>query len=271
MRKGFLLLALSLVLASITAALAAGAEKEKPADVAEKDEKKILFKEFKDYKPLFFTLNIGYEYTSINKALETGFPRIGLFLYAIHYQRSLKNTSTWTLGVHQSFTAQLTGSAEQQTNFNPSIQLKNLGDKRALEVETQLFFPVLKTQYGAQIVGPIGVLGGKKADDVSKFDGRYYYGLRLARNPEMYADFLYGKTESISSGRLEARGQFPIFKNIFLGAIGNFGIQNRDTSTEADTVRIYLTWNVDAADFFENVIGFFEKTSKGKKEEEKKH
>jgi hypothetical protein len=242
---------------------------EKPASVPINYEgtKLMRFSSFKDYQEeygnLFFKLTLGYEFTNMNETFSKGFSRVGLLLYGIHYQNP-KNLSDsgdggGTFGVHQAFTAALTSSGEQakqEVSGSPE-----LAEAKALEAENVFFIPFVATQKATQLFGAVAVQGVRKTDSEKKADIRYYGGLRLARNPQMYADFLYGKTESRGSKRVEVRGQFPLYKEkIFLGAIGNFGVKDRDKDGAEDVVRVYLTWNIEPKDFIDKFVSFLDVT-----------
>lgn len=267
MKMRFLCNVLFLSLALFGVAGSAYADEKCPQRAEANLGRTVRFKGFNNFSStLLMKLNLGYEYATVDNTFQKGFPRIGLTLYATHFQAPLNpNDGVLTFGIHNSFTAQLTSSAEQLDAKNVTaggdggITSANMGSKRALELDTMLFLPILRTQYGVQLIGPIGVFGAKKVDDRSKFDGRYYSGIRFARNPEMYGDILLGKTEGLTSTRLEARGQFPVYKDwLFLGAIGNFGIKDKDKDrsqlTEADSIRVFLTWNVEAEVIFGRIF-----------------
>lgn len=127
----------------------------------------------------------------------------------------------------------------------------------AFEFEVQLYLPVFRsramTPEGLRVyIGPILTVGGKQIEAADEVEGRHYGGLRIASNPELYWDLLVGKSDGLDGKRLEVRGQLPIHifeggNRLFLGAIGNFGLDGED---EPDVIRLYVTWNVDVKELF---------------------
>lgn len=218
-------------------------------------------KTYYDFDQFMFNLYAGYEFATVNKLFESGTPRVGMLTY-FNYGDPVpeyKHGFGW-YGLQHSFVVQLTGSAEQKIDVttSPPPNKVNLGDKKAVEFAMPLYAPVYRTQWKNnntlfQYLGPYFEIGGKKVDENDKADLRYYGGIRLAKNPEAYVDFTYGRTTSISGSRIEAKAQLPIFRfenntRLYLGAIGNFGVDRKDN--EADVIRAYLTWNVDVMDVF---------------------
>jgi hypothetical protein len=83
---------------------------------------------------------------------------------------------------------------------------------------------------------------------------RRYGGLRFSINPELYSEFLIGRTDKLKSLRFEFRGQLPVYTlesgdRIFLGGIFNLGINHKEEN-ESDTFRIYVSWNTDLKKLF---------------------
>ena len=90
--------------------------------------------------------------------------------------------------------------------------------------------------------------------------------MRFALNPEFYGDILYGETDSLRSRRVELRGQLPLFQlasgsRLYLGAIGNFGIDDERKETlkadgtvllaeEPDSIRVYLSLETNLQNLF---------------------
>lgn len=263
--------------------------------------------EFADFEQWFNKFSLGYEYQSITNAFSKGFPRVG-FTAGFHYPRLLlpeesPNFSFWCYGLYNTFTLALTNSAELKTTpladeFAPPaaasrrrLGLLEEGDpepdpdpdtppkvepKRALELETSFFLPFWRSDYQLlnprlrTRIGPYVTIGGRKIDDESFVHHRVYGGIRLARSPETFADFLYGKSGGLSSRRLEARGQLAVphvFKNggyFVVGAVGNFGVNKRRhggceegephcAPIEKDSIRFYITYDIPTSGLF----GFF--------------
>jgi hypothetical protein len=247
-----------------------------------------LFQAYDDYKQYFFKFYMGYEYaTTVKDLLKKGVPRAGLAVQYRAWEHDVpdaKPSGFWDgfgfYGIHSTFQAMVTGSAEQDTvvssptastlasSLTPTI--KNTAENRALEGDADFFMPLYRTarfnngkMWG--YLGPVVSLGLKKVDNVvdsegnivDRYDRRHYAGIMLAFNPELYTEVLYGKTTSISSERLEIRAQLPVYKfnnesRLLLGGIANLGVKHRQPD-ETDVIRIYLTWNVN----FENVYEYF--------------
>jgi hypothetical protein len=136
--------------------------------------------------------------------------------------------------------------------------------EQALDAAAALFWPLARVGGKAgqekairELIGPVTEFGVRKVNNVDEMAKRYYGGIRLGFSPEWYFDILYGKTEGVAGRRLEARGQMPVFvKNgsrVYLGAVANFRtgkIDSDDEANGADTVQVYLTWNVDFTKIF---------------------
>ncbi len=231
-----------------------------------------LIQTFDEYPQYFFRFNAGYEFVTVDKLFQKGFPRIGFMLYMARGEKYITDDypgGFGCYGVHQSFSAQVTSSAEQETNITPDTQppVKNTGDNSALEFNMELFVPLYRTprfNNGRlwEYIGPVVLIGGKKVESSSStvsnhIDSRLYGGLKLTINPELFADFLYGRTSGLQSERLEIRAQLPVYRfqngsRFILGAIGNMGVKNK-VEDEADDLRIFVTWNVN----FESVFEYF--------------
>lgn len=233
-----------------------------------------LFQTFDDYDDYFFRFNIGYEYTGVNKLFQKGFPRIGFLVYKKSDEKEPDDyPGGWKFfhGYHLSLSALVTSSGEQETTVSSNQPtVKNTGENQALEFNMELFTPVYRSvrfNNGKlwQYFGPVVVVGEKKVDvdssgnTINHIDSRFYGGLKLAINPELYADFLYGKTSRLHSTRVEIRGQLPIYRfqngsRFVLGAIGNIGVKDK-VDNEADDIRIYITWNVNFDKIYEYFSG----------------
>lgn len=186
---------------------------------------------------------------------------------------SLQNWHLKSYGIFTTFALGLTNTAEEtKTSFTTTPGGE--GAKNALAVEEQIFLPWWRSDLDPQDrrlrtwFGPIFTAGGRKTDDDNFLSPRYYAGFRLARSPEMYSDWMFGRSGDLRSHRLEVRGQFPIFRfdngsRLVAGAIGNFGINQRKhqalcaadpdnhieptrTCDELDSIRFYLTYDITA-------------------------
>lgn len=229
--------------------------------------------------------HVGYEYASIDKAFRKGFPRIGLALYSrLAESKHVDNDNSWygwdwSPGFHTGLTAQITSSAEQNTSImndgsatsssaiissSSSTTSDDQAGKTSLEFEVPFFIPLFSSpniQIGHKdklwnYFGMLAAVGGRKTDNDARFDSRFYYGLRIAANPEFFADLLFGTTESLVTKRVEIRGQIPVHKfendsRLYLGAIVNAAQRGERRKhdlahkQEADVVRLFISWNVD--------------------------
>jgi hypothetical protein len=259
--------------------------------------------EFADYEQWFNKLSMGYEYAGATDAFSKGFPRIGAMI-GFHYPRQLVPDAASSFhfggyGVYNMFTIWLTNSGEAtptplaktfistasraaairalDTSGDPDTGTTDSTPKqptltRAVEFEYQIFWPWWRNDFQAvnprlrTTVGPLIVLGARKLDSDTFAHDRVYVGLRNARSPDTFYDFLYGRTGGLISHRIELRGQYALpltFKNnarLALGGVGNFGINKRrhgDCSEAApncrpdenDSIRFYLSYDIGGSDF----------------------
>lgn len=242
-----------------------------------------LFQTFDDYEKLFFKFSAGYEFTTVNKLFQKGNPLFGFIVHSRWGEGYTADSDhgpgvpVWgRYGWHSKFTALVRGSGEQETVISGETSTsgqpapKNTGDDKALGFEEELFIPVFRS---ARIinrelwayVGPVGIAGAQIVEKnstgstVTDMDTRLYAGIKIAFNPELYTDILYGKTSSLHSERLELRSQMPIYKinnsaKLFLGGIANIGVKNK-MADETDNYRIYITWNVNFNTVYEYFSG----------------
>jgi hypothetical protein len=218
-------------------------------DAIKRNQGRSLFTDDRDFDDFYFAFSVGYEYASINKLLDKGFPRIGLLVYRRYNSR---------FSMEGNFL--LTSSAEQPvTSGNNSATMPADVDK-TLEIEIQPFYTLfredadialgppknehkrLKEKIGITIVG-----GARKTDNVDTLNTRLYGGIRAAFTPDNYIDFLVGKTEGLESRRMEIRAQMPIFmmangSRFYIGGIIN-GAVNHSSKNENDVIRIYVKWD----------------------------
>lgn len=198
-----------------------------------------------DFDDYFFAFSVGYEYSGVSEIFSKGFPRVGLLVHRKYHER---------LSMAGSFL--LTSSAEQKLEGTGQASDIRAEGEKTLELEVQPFYAwkeidavlgrgsrKINEQIGATLV-----LGGRKTDQTSQLDARYYLGLRAAFNPHTYFDALVGRTQSLDSSRLELRGQMPIFRmannsRFYIGGILNAAVHNRDEVTEPDVVRVYVKWD----------------------------
>jgi hypothetical protein len=225
---------------------------------------------------------------------ESALPRTG-FLVTTRFRGSAPQERiglSWSYGSHLVLQAQLTSSGEEKIVLEPGADDggdggddggdDGAGDtasgdaeepQQSLEFELAWFKPFYSswatTKEGRRLrhkTGVIVAVGGRKSDEISEADRRIYGGVRFALNPELFGDILYGDTHSLRSRRIELRGQLPIFKlskgsRLYLGAIGNFGIDGEreevlaDDGTvlreaEPDSIRVYLSFETNVQDLF---------------------
>jgi hypothetical protein len=260
--------------------------------------------EYSDYKRWWSKFALGYEYVSLNNAFSKGFARTGAMIGVnLPGQRvpdaPSRNGHLFNYGIFTAFSIGLTNTAEQtKTNISlvegtpskpstSSTSSTNGTDdtkpsaKNVLAVEEQIFWPWWRSDLSPMDrrmrtwVGPIFTAGGRKTDDENEpfLATRFYEGIRIARSPEMYSDFLVGKSAGLRSRRAEVRGQMPLphrFENgsrIVIGGIGNFGIDQRKhagacvdstkgrTCPELDTIRFYLSYDIGWSDLLKGFTG----------------
>jgi len=263
-------------------------ELEEIARVIEVPDASGLYVGFQDYRRFFANFTAGYEFVNVRNASDKGFPRLGFLVQYRYFGKGTPETECRRFGGYglmHSFAALLTNSAEQSVSLpgtaaeEPPTEGEGAAAaeteiSRALEVETTLFWPWWRTakkpdESHRSHFGPLFLIGGKLPVDATQLDARYYGGWRAAMSPEQYADFLVGRTEGLRSLRAEVRGQLPVkrFDNgsrLFLGAIGNFGLDHEKHGRpddegvivpEADVVRVYLVWHIDFEDAVSGITG----------------
>lgn len=194
-----------------------------------------------------FAFYLGYEGTSVSGFQEKGTARTGMMIYN-QLTGPLKKGDHF--GLHMFSNILLTSSAEQtgqDTQQTSSVE-------SAIEMDLNIFVPLYtKPQsVGVLAVGPIVMGGLRKPDNIDEFTRKYMAGVRLAHSPESYFDILYGRTERVDGKRLELRGQLPVAKllngNLFVGGVVN--VSASEEVNNNDTLRVYVTWQVNIADIF---------------------
>ena len=228
-----------------------------------------LFQTFDDYDRYFFKFTTGYEFITVNKLFQKGNPIIGFIVSQRFNEPVLADSQdgwrwpVWGYGWQSKFAALVAGSGEQETVISSPTSTTapiNSGEEKSLGIDEELFFPIYRTARFNdgklwEYFGPVALIGARLVDKNSgsststDFDSRFYAGIKFAINPELYTDILYGKTQHLQSKRLELRAQLPIYRadkgsRFFLGAIANIGVKDK-VADEADSLRIYITWNID--------------------------
>lgn len=258
--------------------------------------------EFADYEQWFNKISMGFQYSSLNEAFSKGFPRVGATI-GFHYPRQTlpeeSSNWSWRYGIYNIFSLNLTntgestptsaaivthlgGTASHLTTFaaGTAAAADDPGTAaapkitRALEFESAWFFPLWRNDYQVENprlrtrIGPLLVLGARKADTDTFADDRAYFGFRSARSPDTYFDFMYGRTGTLHSHRVELRGQYQLPRSfthgakLTIGSVGNFGINKRrrgnscavDTgepdchNSEPDLISFYVTYDILGAE-----------------------
>lgn len=240
---------------------------------------KKLFVNSEDYDDYFFRLNTGYEFVAIDKLFSKGTPRVALLINSKMFGEDVNDriVGPHLYGVRFNAAAVLNSSAEltptlettdstvaSKADDPPADPEETPAVKQSLGVEFQAVVPFIRTRLFSpnnlrSYLSVIGTVAGLKTDDESRAIMRYYGGLRYSINPELYSDFLVGRTERLKSLRFEYRGQFPVYTlesgdRIFLGGIINLGLNHREKN-ESDAFRIYVSWNTDIKKLFSGKEG----------------
>ncbi|MDP9121374.1 MAG: hypothetical protein M3O15_08415 [Acidobacteriota bacterium] len=242
---------------------------------------KKLFVNAEDYEDYFFRLNAGYEFVNIDKLFTKGTPRVSLLVNSKVGGDEINDRirGLHFYGARFNFAAVLNSSAEE-TPVLPSTANKsadaagttnatdttNSKVTKSLGVELQAVVPFYRTPVFSpnnlrNYISLIGTIGGQKVDSSDRVTARYYFGLRTSINPELYSDFLFGRTDKLKSLRFEYRGQLPVYTldngdRVFLGGIFNVGLDKKANAVldasgkvvrpvESDVFRVYLSWNTD--------------------------
>lgn len=165
----------------------------------------------------------------------------------------------WNNMPHLIGNVQLTGAGEINAAQDASDNMEQGSDENnnedssgsnsnfdAIDYEVAMFYPMylgVRGQKSSQTYqefafGPILTFGGRKTDDISSFEDRYYAGFRFANNEETYFDVMYGKSEPLKGRRVELRGQMPVSTlgsgKLFLGAVANFEVEKKRTNDEGN-------------------------------------
>lgn len=189
----------------------------------------------------------GIEGTSVNGLNEQTTNRIGLMVYK-QFKGPLQSFK-WAekLDIHLFGNVLLTSSGEQSA--------ENLSIEETLEVNLNLYFPSgigENPTIDVLAIGPIITANTRKVNDSNNFENGYMLGIRFSQSPESYMDILFGKNEALLGDRWELRGQLPVAEilggNLFLGGVLN--LAKNDNVLENDSVRIYISWQVQFTDLF---------------------
>jgi hypothetical protein len=215
-----------------------------------------LFVDHRNYEAWTSRFSLGGEYLSISKiGSDEVFPLASVAIY--------RNYATWERWRRPQVMLEFRlSSSGEEVSLSGLAKDGKVAGANALDTRAAFFWPVARL--GASIgeeaklrelIGPVVDFGVRKTDDDSSVGQRQYGGLRIAANPEWFAEVLYGKTEGITEHRVEVRTQMPVStvasgQRIYLGAIYNFGASGEARSTKSkelspDVVRVFLTWNVE--------------------------
>ncbi|MEO6194532.1 MAG: hypothetical protein ABIS20_16090 [Thermoanaerobaculia bacterium] len=238
---------------------------------------KKLFVNSEDYDDYFFRLNTGYEFVAVDKLFSKGTPRVALLINSKTFGEDVNDriVGLHFYGIRINAAAVLNSSAEVTPTLTTTDNTAKADDppadpektpdvKQSLGIEFQAVVPFIRTRLFSpnnlrSYLSVIGTAAGLKTDDDSRAIMRYYSGLRLSINPELYSDFMVGRTERLKSLRFEYRGQFPVYTlesgdRIFLGGIINLGLNHREKN-EGDVFRVYVSWNTDIKKLFSGKEG----------------
>jgi len=201
------------------------------------------------YHRYYNVFNIGFEYVSLERLSESGFPRLGVFFYRRFGQAPVSQDGFAFYGVHTKFSLQLTSAASLgETSLNGGLN-------HTLDAGGELFFPfyhsvITLDQTLGDYVGPVFKYDIEKKNNSDQADQRVYVGIRNAINPEVYFDISFGQTGLERLSRMEIRGQLPVYKfaqgtRVFFGAIVNTQAPWISGSQGKDVIRFYLDWNAN--------------------------
>ena len=197
------------------------------------------------YDEFFFRFRFGYEYSSMDKIFEEGFPRLGFFVNFT--SRSERHPG---LGLQVSGDFML--SSTPFINKTAGVTNETMIDK-AFEFYGTVFFHLFRTRMKMKkgdihaYFGPVITAGSiLKNDFTGQSSYQIYGGFRMSINPEVYTDLLFGKSEELESYRFFIRAHLPIFRlsdtsRLYLGAFLNFSM---DTE-KVDFIRIFLSADFD--------------------------
>jgi len=216
-----------------------------------------------DYNPFFIRLKVGYEFTDVNNLSGTSFPRYGVFVnYSsiisrkhglnFHIFSEVLGTSADTNTTTTTITTTTTDTTSTDTTTtDTSTQSEK---KYAFEYNANIVFGFVDTDMfisNRNIRAQIGLIIKSGAYIVKKSDKYpyflyYYGGFRLSVNPELYTDFLFGKSDNLNGYRLLLKLHTPIYhlsgnSRLYLGAELNQAVDNK----EEDTYRIYASFDID--------------------------
>jgi len=209
------------------------------------ERKNLLLVDLDSYDEFFFRFKFGYEYSSMEKIFEEGFPRLGFF---VNFTTRSKKNSALNLFVSGDFMLSSTpfisgvAGASNTNNIDKAFEFYGTAFLSLFSAKMKVSDDTLYAYFGPIFTG--GAI--MKNDFTGKSSYLLYGGFRMMVNPDVYTDILFGRNENMKGYRLFIRAQLPVFKlkrqsSIYLGFFGNFSVDGSGT----DFVRIFLSADFD--------------------------
>lgn len=206
--------------------------------------------------PGYFTVfYAGVEFQNIDTLFDKGVPRVGLMVYRKPGDPDVGRGAFRPKNWHVFSNFLVTGVGEIAED--EQVQLADEEIEKGIEANINLFVPTNEFDLGFHqlLGGPILSLGGSKIEKQQVVTRRQYVGWRTALEPEVFTEFLVGKTETLISNRAEVRVQMAVpglspSTKLFLGAIINLGVHGHEEAEEGDVLRVYVKWNSPFSSFY---------------------
>jgi hypothetical protein len=195
------------------------------------------------------SFKIGYEYRSVEKTLHQGSVRLELSSYFIPYAVDDVHINTNFMLIDKDDTSEL------NSTVNPK------GEKQSLTMSVNLIKPFHTLEniklFDKTYDGFLGLIGEysftkfAKTDENSGDSGvqEYFVGLRSAVNRKVYADIMYGRSETHGKNRVKFRGETNI-KDSSWSIGGEYLLATEDRANNKDFMKVYISKDFN----FENIF-----------------
>lgn len=230
---------------------------------------------YDDYSNYYSSFSFGYEYVSMDKVFEEGFPRASYTLdrrfARLRVPESYSELS-WKYWHELSMSVKLIGSNEQVGKIYNTSNISFSEKDRLMVTELFYYLPMKRTPLESDgsprtYVGPILSIQATMfdlAEDAQSGSRNVYYkyrgGIRFASSPEWFSEICYGISEPLRSKRVLLRGQMPLSSKItslplYLGMEMSLGIHASKYQEESENfAKIYLYWNVPFDKLYEGMV-----------------